>query len=58
MAVMKLFVKGCHACGKSHRIEFNLKPNINEEWPYVGICPKLGEAVHMRLETSGGKSDN
>ncbi len=54
MAVMKLFVKGCHACGKSHRIEFNLKPNINDEWPYVGICPKLGEAVHMRLETSGG----
>ena len=52
MASIKLFVQGCSACGKSHKIEFNLKPGLHETYPYVGICPKLGEAVHAKIETS------
>lgn len=49
-----LYVKGCSACGKSHKIEFTLKPSTNEVWPYVGICPKTGEAVQMKTETASG----
>lgn len=52
MAAIKLYVKGCSACGKGHKIEFNLKPGLHETYPYVGICPKLEEAVHAKIETS------
>lgn len=56
MAKFNILVKGCSACGSSHRIEFKLKPDIHAEYPYIGVCDKAGEAVSMRAETyNGGK---
>jgi len=49
---IKIYVKGCASCGSSHRMEFNAKKAINEEYPFIGICPKTSEAVNMRPETS------